>query len=166
MDIYVIDTSALLRDADILNKLSHAEVIIHTLVIEELESLSRKNNSIGACARKIGDKLYELRNRGDFKKGIKMRNGLIVKFDDTPPKIETYLRFGLDPAKNDNLLLCVAKEIQEKTGKRTILLTADKFMCLKAVLDLEIQMVTRNFSKKKLRNKGYRNFNRKAFNKQ
>lgn len=159
MDTYIVDTSALLKDSDILWKLPCSEIIIHTIVIEELDTLSRKNNSIGATARKICDRLYELRSSGDFKKGIKQKNLSVIKIDDRKPKPETFLRFGFDPGKNDNLLICVAKELQEeKKEGRVILLTGDKFMVLKASLDMDVQLAKRPVRKRKPPNNGYKNF--------
>lgn len=158
MDIFIVDTSALIRDADLISKIEYGKIIIHTTVLEELDNLSKKNSTKGMYARKVVDRLFEIRNRGDFAKGVKIGHK-IIKFDDTKPDREKYLRFGFDTDKNDNLLLCVAKEIKDKTDERVVLLTGDKFFLLKAGMDIDVELVNvrQGTKKKKLGNKGYYN---------
>ena len=94
MDICVVDTSALIADTDLINKLFWCKVIIHTVVIEELAKLCKKNGLNGARARKVKNELFKIRNRGDFYKGVSLRN-CIVQFDDREPDTATYLLSGL-----------------------------------------------------------------------
>lgn len=157
LDIFLVDTSALLRDIDILNKLPYCKIIIHTTVLEELDNISKKNNSKGSSARRVINKLFELKNRGNFYNGIKWTNKT-VEFSDMKPNIETYLRFGLSERKNDNLLLCVAKEIKERSEKnKVIILTADKSFALKAAGDINVEYIKTPTKKKKHKNKGFFN---------
>lgn len=143
--IYVIDTSALLRDPCLLDKLNNSEIIIHTIVINELDRVSKRNNTRGSHARNIGDRLFSLRNRGDsdFLKGIKVKSNVIY-FDDTKPKPEIYSRFGFDTKSQDNLLLCVAKEIKDRRKEEVTLITGDKFFTLKSMLDINVQYIDQN----------------------
>ncbi len=155
----MVDTSALIADTDLINKLFWCKVIIHTVVIEELAKLCKKNGLNGARARKVKNELFKIRNRGDFYKGVSLRN-CIVQFDDREPDTATYLRFGFDPKSNDNLLLCVAKEIQDETDERVTLYTGDKIFLLKAVGEINVEYVKSTSGtkkKRKRRNKGYYN---------
>jgi len=159
LDICVVDTSALIADTDLLYKLFWCKIIIHTVVIEELSKLSRKHNITGAKARKVENELFKMKNRGDFYQGIRLRYS-IIQFDDRKPKTDTYLRFGFDPKSNDNILLCVAKELQDETNQKVTLLTGDKFVSLKAGGDINIEYVGptgKNKKKRKGKNKGYYN---------
>lgn len=158
MDIYVLDTSALLNDVDLLNKLSCCKIVIHTIVLDELDKLSQRGDRKGALSRRTIENLFKLRKRGDLYKGIRW-NHKIVKFSDIEPEPETYLRFGLSPKNNDNLLLSVSKEIKDRTGCRVVLATGDKCFALKAGMDIEVEYVGKAFNerKKKHKNKGYFN---------
>ena len=159
LDIFFLDTSALLRDVDILNKLPTGKVVIHSIVLEELNTLSDKGGSKGSLARNAIDKLFELRNRGNFYNGIKWNNK-VVEFIDIEPDTDTYLRFGLTSDCTDNLLLCVAREVKQTTGSKVTIITADKGFTLKAGMDLSVMYVGKNKKKaKNHKNKGYLNGN-------
>ena len=159
MDICVIDTSALIADTDLIKKLFLCRIVIHTVVIEELSKLCKKSGITGANARKVKNELLMIKNRGDFYKGIQLPN-CIIQFDDRKPSTDKFLRFGFDPHDNDNLLLCVAKELQSETNQKVTLFTGDKFFSLKAGNDINIEYVkqkSRTGKKKKGKNKGYYN---------
>lgn len=158
MDVYIVDTSALIKDPELLDKLRQCRIVIHTIVLEELDVLSKRNTERGALARRVGDRLFEIRSRGNFVKGIKVDHKIIC-FDDTKPDPDTYLRFGFNPEKADNLLLCVANELRAKTGERVVLLTSDNFFLLKANMDIEVEYIKgpRDIGKKKSYTKGFCN---------
>lgn len=157
MDICVVDTSALIRDTDLFKKLFLCRIIIHTIVIEELSQLCSRRGSIGENARNVRDQLLKIKNRGDIYKGVKVGYN-IIQFDDRKPDAETYLRFGFDPRNKDNLLICLAKELKDKTCEKVVLLTGDKMFSLKAGSDIEVKYIkTNKIKKRKPRNKGYYN---------
>lgn len=159
MNICVIDTSALLTDTDLIKKLYSCKIIIHTIVIEELANLCNRKGVKGERARKVKNELFKIRNRGDFYNGIRLKHNTILQFDDRKPDTDL-LRFGYDPGNKDNLLLCVARELQEETDQKVTLLTGDKFFLLKAGDDIKVEYVKQinnTAKKKKPRNKGYYN---------
>ena len=158
MDIYVVDTSSLLRNEDLFNCIRNGEIIIHLIVLEELDSISKKKGQKAQKARTIAEKLYKWKNRGSYRKGIKVSSN-IIRFDDRLPNPQLFLRFGMDINKEDNLLICVAKEIQEETEKKVILVTNDRFFTLKAEMDLSVQTApTTKYKKHKpKKHKGYVN---------
>lgn len=156
MDIYVVDTNALIKDADLLDKIHYGEIVIHTTVLEELDGIARRNNAMGKIARRVGQKLYELHGRGNFLKGIKV-DDKVIRFDDRKPNTEKYLRFGFDENKHDNLLLCVARELKEITGERVVFLTGDRFLSLKASMDVEVRNVRQPVPKKRKKGNKYYN---------
>lgn len=158
MDIYIADTSAFIRDKYLWEKLPPGELVIHTVVIEELDSLKARGGYRGVAARTIINRLYELKGRGDFAKGIPC-GSVRVRIDDRKPAPDVNLRFGFDPAKPDNLLLCVAKQIAANAEGKVMVLTADKFLAVKASLEgLGTRLVKSPPAKKRLvGNKGYLN---------
>lgn len=159
MDICLVDTSALIADTDLFKKLFFCRIIIHTIVLEELSDLCNKKGVKGVNARKIKNQLFKLRNRGDFFEGIRVKHN-IIQFDDRKPDAKTYLRYGFDPNNKDNLLFCVAKEIEEESNQKVTLYTGDKFFLLKTSCDIKIEHIKQNQKAKKKRrpkNKGYYN---------
>lgn len=131
MDIYFLDTSALINDTELLNK-TYGLLLIHNIVLEELDKKSNKSGVVGKNARCVVDKLFQCSKSGNIHKGINLGNGIMLKIDSTKPR-EEYIDFGLEDKKNDNLLLAVYKEICEKYKEHNIYLySGDKMMCIKA----------------------------------
>lgn len=159
MDIYVVDTSALLRDEHLLEKIQCGVIVLHTTVLEELDNLKQRNTTRGEIARSVIHYLFKLKGRGNFEKGLRFGNK-VIRFDDREPDT-SYLRFGFSNEKNDNLILCVAKEIKEETGKMVVMLTGDRMLSLKAAYDhVDVELI---FAGKTAKNKTspYKNSKRK-----
>jgi predicted ribonuclease YlaK len=164
LDIYVVDTDALIKDRDLIDKIHYGEIIIHTIVLEELDNIAKQSSSQGETARRIGDRLCSYQSRGNFVNGIKVGDK-IIRFDNRKPNTEKYLSFGLDQDKNDNLLLCVAKELKETTGRRVVFVTGDKFLLLKASMDVEICKASAADGGRKGRKPGNKNYHNKRSHK-
>lgn len=130
MNIYFFDTSALINDVDLLNKV-YGLIIIHNIVLDELDNKTNKNGSVGKNARCVMDKLFQISKHGDIHKGINIGNGVVIKLDNTKPNTDK-LSFGLDESKNDNLLLAIYNEIYEKHKNDNVYFyTGDKCLSIK-----------------------------------
>lgn len=141
MTTYVIDTSALLRNEQLLSQIHSGEIVLHTVVLEELDRLKRKRTTEGAIARRVINFLYKIRGRGSFEEGIKIGRK-VIRFDDSSPDLK-YLRYGYSKRKTDNLVLCVAKKIQEVSHSEVILMTGDRMLSIKACYEeLEVEVVS------------------------
>ena len=72
---YVLDTSVYLTDADALYKFGNHDIFIPLKVLEEVDKHKKRQDSVGANARKIIRTLDELRLKGSLYKGVRIDKG-------------------------------------------------------------------------------------------
>ena len=143
MNILFCDTCALINQPSYIFNIE-GKVIIHSITLEELDSKAEKSSSEGKKARDVLNGLFFLWKKGDLSKGVKTENGIIC-FDFRKPNKEL-LTFGYDPKKHDNMLLSVFEEIKnenKKTDNKTILVTGDRALALKAG-DSEVEYLSKS----------------------
>ena len=130
MNIYFFDTSALINDTELLNK-TYGLLLIHNIVLDELDDKTEKSGIVGKNARCVMDKLFQISKRGNIHKGINIGNGVVIKIDNTKPNIDK-LDFGLNENKHDNMILAVYNELFEKYKNDDIYFyTGDKCLSVK-----------------------------------
>lgn len=89
---FVIDTSVLLYDVDCLYKFKENEVIIPSVVFEEINLLKEENSERGYYARKISEIFDQLSKGTPLKHGVKLGNTLIrTSYDIHNPDIRKSL---------------------------------------------------------------------------
>ncbi len=101
---YVLDTSVLVHDSKAITVFKDNDIIIPVTVLEEMDHLKEKNNSVGYNARvtiKQLDKYFESANPVD---GVDIENGIHISIDIKNLKDS---RFNIGD-KDDNILACVA----------------------------------------------------------
>ena len=69
---YVIDTSVFLTDASSIFKFDNHDIFIPLKVLEEVDNHKKRQDSVGANARRIIRTLDELRTVGDLQKGVRL----------------------------------------------------------------------------------------------
>ena len=83
---YVLDTSVCLTDADVLFKFDNHDIFLPLKVLEEIDGHKKRQDSVGANARKIIRTLDDLRSKGSLEKGIRLGKGMgilkVVSFTD------------------------------------------------------------------------------------
>ena len=83
---YVIDTSVCLTDADVLFKFDNNDIFIPLKVLEEIDNHKKRQDSVGANARKFIRTMDELRQKGSLEKGVRIEKGQgvlkVVSFTD------------------------------------------------------------------------------------
>ena len=72
---YVLDTSAYLTDHRVIYSYGTNDIIVPLIVLEELDNCKKRPNGVGINARSIIRILDELREKGNFQKGIRIRKG-------------------------------------------------------------------------------------------
>lgn len=156
MDIYFFDTSALLNDVDLFNK-TYGIMLIHNIVLDELDKKADKGGIVGKNARCIIDKLFQYSKMGNIHKGIELGHNTFLKIIDTKPKDE-YIDYGLNNNRNDNLILSIYKEICETHKDDDVYLySGDKLMCVKADVGIVKYIGKGNISENKKKKQNYRN---------
>jgi len=120
--IFVIDTSVLIEDPDVLFKLGGNEIVIPTAVIKELDGLKRHpdpDEHRAKAARQVTRTLDMLGSYQDISTGARTSDGSIVRICNQYKVID-------DLASNaDNRIIGTAIKLKEQTAGRVILVSTD-----------------------------------------
>lgn len=142
--IYVLDTNVLLQDPNSVFSFEDNEVIIPSIVLEEIDSKKRLADEIGRNARYVSRLLDSLREKGRLQDGVELDGGGTLKVElNHRSFVKMQEVFG--EITNDNRILAVAMnyhaEEQEKTDPRPVVIVSkDTLVRIKAdVLGLKAQ---------------------------
>lgn len=123
---YVIDTSVCLTDADVLFKFDNNDIFIPLKVLEEIDNHKKRQDSVGANARKFIRTMDELRQKGSLEKGVRIEKGQgvlkVVSFTDLK---EIIFPADLDIRLPDHVIIATAKTIQSQSHRKTIVVSRD-----------------------------------------
>jgi predicted ribonuclease YlaK len=119
---YILDTSVLIEDPDVLYKLGDSQIVIPTAVIKELDGLKRNpdpEEPRAKAARKIARTLDMLGSREDIAAGARTSVGSLVRIFNRHAAID-------DLASNaDNRIVGAAITIKEETQGNVVLVSTD-----------------------------------------
>ncbi len=150
---YVIDTSALLSDPDILFSLPSSEVIIPQIVLSELDRLkvSRADRSLIYRGREVSRMLYGLSKKGKLTDGIAAGNDSIIKVMATDRLKE--IPQGLHLKNADDVILALTYNVtKDNPDDQIIIITSDLNMLLRAqTLELKGERIEEKPFKKRFR---------------
>lgn len=142
---YVLDTNVLLHNPESIKKFEDNDVFIPCQVIEELDKFKTEHSERGYSARRAIKNISSFREQGDLISGVRLDGGgnLYVLYED-PAKQKSenkvYLPEGFPYTKMDNLILLMTKILQNKSSDKTILVTNDANMRIKAdIMKIESQ---------------------------
>lgn len=116
---YVLDTSVLLYDIDCLSKFEDNEVIIPSIVYEEINRFKEENTERGYYARAISKIFDELSSKSPLVKGVKLNDTLIRTSYDL---INKEIKSKLTMDENDYKIISCAK------NNNAILISRDRMM--------------------------------------
>jgi PhoH-like ATPase len=128
---FVIDTNVLLHDPEALTKFADNDVVIPLTVIEELDSLKKGRDELGANARAVIRFFDALRDNGgaDLHEGVMTPQGtkisILLERREHPPG------FMLNTSINDNKILLVAFTLALE-GKQVVFVSKDLAARVKA----------------------------------
>lgn len=125
--IYVLDTNVLLHDPLSLFAFEDNEVIIPSVVLEEIDSKKRLADELGRNARNISRELDRLRETGQLHHGVTLPNGGLLKVEMNHRRfVRVQELFG--EMTNDNRILAVALnyhiEQQESGDPRPVIIVS------------------------------------------
>ncbi|NLP14129.1 MAG: PhoH family protein [Clostridium sp.] len=126
---FVLDTNVLLQTPYALYSFGENDIVIPEVVLEELDKFKKDNTELGANARHAARILDEIRTKGNLNKGVKLKNGGILRVELNCSNIK--LPESWDESNNDNKILKVCKGLQEQ-GENVFLVTKDIFERIKA----------------------------------
>lgn len=142
--IYVLDTNVLLHDPNSIFTFDEHQVIIPSVVLEEIDSKKRNPDEIGRNARTVSRLLDGLRAHGHLHSGVKLENGGSLKVElNHRSFLKVQEMFG--EINNDNRILAVAlnyhlEEEQNPEPSSVVIVSKDVLVRIKAdVLGLNTQ---------------------------
>lgn len=153
---YVLDTNVLIHDPESIYNFEDNNVIIPLPVLEELDSLKRRNDSIGRSARHVVRELDTLRQLGDLSKGVKLQNGGTLTVMSLTNLREDFVEY-FKSKYIDNWILAYVVRIKRTSSIPTILVTKDISLRVKAsALNIQAQDYLTDRSNLALLPDGYR----------
>lgn len=95
MNTYLIDTSAIIDDADILNSFNDGVILLSTTVIRELDGLKEsKRGNVSSQAVKAINFIDGYRKLGNLSTGVEIEGGSVLQVASPPENSEVYVDFG------------------------------------------------------------------------
>jgi len=123
--IYVIDTSVYLTDASSIYNFGNNDIVVPLKVLEEIDKHKKRQDGVGANARRIIRILDELRAKGNLQKGVRIQKGKgILRVKGYHPLTE--LPSDLNPNIPDNIIIGAAlTEGREHPDQKVIVVSKD-----------------------------------------
>ena len=123
---YVLDTSVYLTNADCIYAFKNHDIHIPLKVFEEVDKHKKRQDAVGAQARKIIRIWDELRSRGSIDKGVRIRKGLgIIKSISAAGITPADLPVDLDTTIADHLIIATALKAQRESTRKVVLVSRD-----------------------------------------
>mgnify|MGYP003650651486 FL=1 len=124
--IYVLDTSVYLTNADCIYAFKNHDIIIPLKVFEEVDKHKKRQDSVGAQARKIIRIWDDLRQKGSIHKGVRISKGLgVIRSISAGDISPGDLPRDLDIKIPDHLIIATAFKLQKESDKKVILVSRD-----------------------------------------
>lgn len=129
--IFVLDTNVLLSDPNAIYTFEDNDVVLPSVVIQELDNKKKTMDEIGRNARYVNRQLDKLRTKGKLHIGIELESGGIFKVVSPPKESEVYDAFIDDSV--DTAIIALANILQnENKDKQVIIISKDALVRVKA----------------------------------
>ncbi len=134
MKNFVLDTNVILYSPNCLDTFEENNVIIPSVVLEELDNFKRHYDPRGFAARQFSRQLDEFRLKGDLTKGVPLQAGgkIFVRFYDEDIELPRELEIVSAKTASDNIILNVALSVERETKRPTIVVSKDINVRIKA----------------------------------
>ena len=124
---FILDTNVLLYDSESIFSFKDNNIVIPLIVLEELDQKKSRQDEVGKNCRQASRYLDDLREKGSIQKGVSLPSGgmlRIISKDQIKDFDDNFLG-DMDRNKVDNIIIAMAKSIQENTKDSVILVTKD-----------------------------------------
>jgi len=128
---YVLDTNVLVHDPESIYSFEDNNVVIPLPVLEELDSLKRRSDSVGRSARQVVRELDKLRESGDLSKGVRLENGGTLTVMSLTNLREDFVEY-FRSKYIDNWILAYVVRLSRTSSIPTILVSKDISLRVKA----------------------------------
>jgi PhoH-like ATPase len=123
---YVLDTSVYLTNAECIYTFENNDIHVPLKVFEEIDKHKKRQDAVGAQARKIIRIWDDLRAKGSIAKGVRIRKGLgLVKSISAAGIMPDDLPCDLDIKIPDHLIIATALKAQRESTRKVILVSRD-----------------------------------------
>jgi PhoH-like ATPase len=127
---YVLDTNIYLTDAESITSFSNNDILIPLKVLDEIDKHKKRQDVVGAQARRTIRKLDQLRSKGNLSKGVRLERGKGII------KVKSYNPFclpdDLDLEDSDNQIIATAlSEMEDNKTRKVVVVTRDINMRVK-----------------------------------
>ena len=127
---FLLDTSVYLTDANSIYSYGFNDIIIPLKVLEEIDKHKKRQDGVGANARRIIRIFDGLRERGNLNKGVRIRKGKGMAYAKTFDPADLPLSF--DPMDPDNQIIGTAlTEIKSNASRKLVVVSRDINMRVK-----------------------------------
>ena len=132
---FILDTNVILNDFNCIYGFEDNNIVIPTIVLQELDNIKKRNNTVGNNARIFIRKLEELIDgKKNIEDGIKLGDGrgllYVLRVDD---RISDSIFKNFKEQNPDNIILTVTEKLKKsKKFDNVVLITMDINLRLKA----------------------------------
>jgi len=128
--ICVLDTNVILSDYMSIYNFEKNEVVIPTVVLQEIDNKKTLMNDVGRNARHFSKEIDKLRLQGKLHKGVKLHNGGTLKVVAPPQDSKAYDNF-LDN-EVDTRIIATAKMLQDNLNTKVVVISKDTNVRIKS----------------------------------
>lgn len=133
MKDFVLDTNVILHDSRAIFLFEENNVLIPMTVVEELDTFKKEMNELGRNARFFSKTIDELRAQGSVAEGVLVNTkGGLLRVVMCSAEALTHLPPEMDHNLPDNRILAVALHNQTHSENKTVLVSKDTNMRIKA----------------------------------
>ena len=119
---YVLDTNVYLTDSSAITSYGYHDIVVPIKVLEEIDKHKKRQDSVGANARRVIRFLDDLRAKGNLHKGVRIGKGKgIIKARSFDPEI---LPPGYNRDDPDNQILSTALTEKSDNPKRKVVVVS------------------------------------------
>lgn len=134
--LYVLDTNILLSDPNAIYTFEDNDVIIPSVVLQELDSKKKLMDELGRNARYVSRQLDKLREKGKLSDWIDLPTGGRLKVVSPPKESHAYDSF-IDNSV-DTAIVAVANQLKETFSDREVILVS-KDVLVRVKADMFVQ---------------------------
>ena len=122
---YVIDTSVYLTDSESIKSFGNNDIIIPLKVLEEIDCHKKRQDNVGANARRVIRFLDNLCQKGDLSKGVRIDKGKGILSVKSLHDIELdALKPNLSSNVPDHIIVATALTVKaQQPDRKTVMVT-------------------------------------------
>ena len=120
---YVLDTSVYLTDSRAIYAYGNNDIIVPLIVLEELDNCKKRPNGVGVNARNIIRILDDLRTKGSFQKGVRIRKGSGLIYTQVPDVNK--LPIGYSHSVADHHIIASALTLKDTYPERKVIVVSN-----------------------------------------